>query len=269
MTHGSIDRHQGLGAFVLTETSHAPNGRLPRHAHRHPAITFVLSGSFVEDFGGRYCHSCHPQSIILKPAGAQHTNRYAESGARSFILECIGADPLFEGFERCAPQVGFEVLAPLLLELYFAFRDETPQQHLAAEEAAVEVLARADRVPAPNLSKAPSWLPLIIEAVRAPGPTPRLGTLAGIVDLHPVYLARVFRRHMRRSIGSYVLHVRLERALQRLAATDKSIARIAFECGFSDQPHLTRLCQREVGMAPGQYRRLARSVSRLDHAKRT
>jgi AraC-like DNA-binding protein len=43
-----------------------------------------------------------------------------------------------------------------------------------------------------------------------------------------------------------------------LAATDLSLAEIAFAVGFSDQSHLTRHFRHMIGMTPGEFRRSVR-----------
>jgi AraC family transcriptional regulator len=76
--------------------------------------------------------------------------------------------------------------------------------------------------------------------------------------VHPVYLARAFRRHYGTSIGGFMLQCRIRLAMRRLATSADSISQIALECAFADQAHFTRLFRREAGMPPGQFRRVAR-----------
>ena len=86
--------------------------------------------------------------------------------------------------------------------------------------------------------------------------------LAAECGVHPVYLARVFRRHYAQSIGSFMLQSRLRLAMWRLATTAEPIARIALECGFADQSHLTRMLHRETGATPARFRRVTRAAGR-------
>jgi AraC family transcriptional regulator len=78
-----------------------------------------------------------------------------------------------------------------------------------------------------------------------------LGDLAG---LHPVHVARVFRRLERCSIGDYIRRLRVEHARRALVGTRRPIAEIALEAGFSDQSHLTRLMKRSLGITPAALR---------------
>ena len=68
-----------------------------------------------------------------------------------------------------------------------------------------------------------------------------------------------FVRQFRASIGTaphqYLVQRRVELAKRRLEATDASIAEVAFDCGFANQEHLTRVFKRFFGVTPGAYRK--------------
>jgi AraC family transcriptional regulator len=255
-THGATIHAFDHPGFAFTETTHPPNLRLAPHAHRHPAITFVLHGGFIEAFGARE-HLCRPMSVLFKPADAVHSNRYSPAGARSFIVECTTDAELFRGFRRSGPQLGIAPLIPLLVELREAVRWGGAERLVTVEELALEIVHRVGAGASWSDRHPPRWLARIEELARD-GCTGRirLGALAAEAGVHPVYLARVFRRHLGRSIGSYMLQCRIELAMARLAASDDSISLIALETGFTDQPHFTRCFRREVRMTPARFRRL-------------
>lgn len=58
------------------------------------------------------------------------------------------------------------------------------------------------------------------------------------------------------STNQLILKFRMDHAMQRLRDTSKPIARIALECGYSDQSAFTRQFRRTIGITPGDYRRL-------------
>jgi len=57
---------------------------------------------------------------------------------------------------------------------------------------------------------------------------------------------------------------RFERAMHLIRASDASLADIAFDAGYADQPHLTRDFQALAGASPRAYRQ--RAVIGSDHA---
>jgi len=78
--------------------------------------------------------------------------------------------------------------------------------------------------------------------------------IAASAGVHPVSLARTYRRHRRRTIGERIRELRVERACRLLATTEDPIAEVAQTCGFADQSHLARLMRRRLGVSPSGYR---------------
>jgi AraC family transcriptional regulator len=76
--------------------------------------------------------------------------------------------------------------------------------------------------------------------------------------VHPVYLASVFRRIHRQTIGDYLRALRVRQAANLMRRPDMPLARIAATLGFADQPHFTRIFGAVVGMTPSAFRRLLR-----------
>jgi len=85
-----------------------------------------------------------------------------------------------------------------------------------------------------------------------------LGELAAAVGVHPVTLARAFRRSFGCSVGEYLRRLRIERAAAQLGGSETPLATIALTAGFADQSHFSNLFRRETGMSPSAYRRAVR-----------
>ena len=84
--------------------------------------------------------------------------------------------------------------------------------------------------------------------------TIRVVDLADVTRLGVRQFARAFRGDFGESPYAFVLRRRIEKAKEMLS-TDDSLAHIAARCGFSDQPHLTRLFRRIAGASPAEWRR--------------
>ena len=67
-----------------------------------------------------------------------------------------------------------------------------------------------------------------------------LTALARPAHVSPFHFARLFRRTIGVPPHQFVLQLRLQRALGLMKTRTLSLARIAVECGFHDQPHFTR-----------------------------
>ena len=82
----------------------------------------------------------------------------------------------------------------------------------------------------------------------------RLAKLREIAHLTASQLQRVFKRSTRMSISQYVTQLRIGRACQLLVQTDRPLAHIAVECGFSDAAHFSRQFRAARGMPPSRFR---------------
>ena len=78
-------------------------------------------------------------------------------------------------------------------------------------------------------------------------------TLAQRAHISPCHFARLFRATVGVPPHRFVLRPRLERAIRLMKAGKMTLAQIAVECGFHDQPHFTRAFQRRFRMTPAMY----------------
>lgn len=82
-----------------------------------------------------------------------------------------------------------------------------------------------------------------------------LDYLAGIINITPTYLCRLFKTALGLSPVAYITNVRMENA-KRLLLSRKPmpISSVAKECGFSDPGYFTRIFRRTFGITPENYR---------------
>lgn len=81
-----------------------------------------------------------------------------------------------------------------------------------------------------------------------------LEIIAGVADISPSYFINQFRKSTGKSPHKYIINQRIERSKSLLTHTKKSIAQIAYETGFADQSHLTRVMRNYTGMTPRMIR---------------
>ena len=82
----------------------------------------------------------------------------------------------------------------------------------------------------------------------------RIADLARVAGCSPFHFARSFKQTTGQSPYQYILAYRIARACELLVADHRLVAEIALECGFHDQPHLTRMFKKHLGITPGKYR---------------
>jgi len=239
------------------------NGSRARHYHQRACLSVMLSGSFTEHIGGRVIE-CAGSGVLLKPAGEPHYDELF--GSVQIIVEpderastLLGErDSLFRDISYTRSLTASAIARRISRELasYDAFTQ------LAVEGLTLELLAsvlRAGAGPAPR-TRTPAWLERVREQIALGDVVPDVALLATEAQVHPAYLARMFRRAYGLSIGQYARQVRLEWVARQLAETEAPLSAIAFRAGFADQSHLTRAFRAQWGVTPRQYR-LANSAN--------
>ena len=78
--------------------------------------------------------------------------------------------------------------------------------------------------------------------------------IARAAHLSPFHFSRLFKQHMRRSCGDMLSQIRVDKAAELLARTDRELASIAIDCGFRDQSYFTKVFRRYLGVTPRKYR---------------
>jgi AraC family transcriptional regulator len=101
------------------------------------------------------------------------------------------------------------------------------------------------------------WLQQAVEYLRANfKESPTLQEVAEAAGVHPVHLAREFRRKQGLTVGEYIRKLRVDLACQELVRSKQPIVDIAVKAGFSDHSHMTRVFRRQTGLTPTEFRKL-------------
>lgn len=85
-----------------------------------------------------------------------------------------------------------------------------------------------------------------------------LYNLAENVGLSTFHFARLFRETIGVPPHRYLLHLKVARAKSLMAKTNVPLSQIAIDCGFADQPHMSRHFKNLTGVTPATFRRDAR-----------
>jgi len=140
-------------------------------------------------------------------------------------------------------------------------RKSDPETPLVIESLALEVLARLPGCDVPSGDRdargpEPPWFRRLLDRLHSRSDQPlRVTDLAHEAGVHPVYLARVFRKRHRGTIGDYVRWLRLARSIELMRHRERPLADIALEAGFYDQAHFSRTFRSGLGRSPAAYRR--------------
>jgi AraC family transcriptional regulator len=152
-----------------------------------------------------------------------------------------------------------EHLAVLAWRLSAELRRSDSATPLAVAGILLELLAATARGRELRLRGAvPRWLRQARDYLHDRGRIDGLSEPAAAVGVHPVTLARGFRKAYGCSVGGYLRWLRLARATRQLVETDVALAEIALAAGFADQSHFSNAFRRETGLSPSAFRRAVR-----------
>ena len=214
----------------------------------------ILGGNYITEARNR-SGVCGPGSLIFTPTGTAHRDRFQQAGGR-FLT--ITPEPetahLLDG-ALPVPLVVQDAEARALASAVALRMRGYSATAMVIEGLALELVARLTR-PHAESRHAPSWLlearNMVADCCTSDFSIRKLADHAGV---HPVHLARAFRRHFFISPVEYLRRCRIQRARLLLRKTSLPLVDVAGEVGFSDQSHFANAFRRETGMTPGFYRK--------------
>ena len=214
---------------------HAPCETLARHCHREAFATVVLAGGY-DEAGDTGRHRVSAGDVIFHRAFEAHLDRFGRPGAEVLVI------PIPDGWDR--PVTGSVADPDSIVR--------------AGEKDAAEALELLIEGVSARPTGARDWPDELAEALCA-DPSLSLESWAKAAGLHPGSLSRGFARVFGIAPAAYRLAQRTRRAIDALVHGDVPLSRLAADCGFADQAHMSRSVARVAGAPPAllrdQYRR--------------
>jgi AraC family transcriptional regulator len=245
----------------VREVAYPPGLLQPRHAHEETTVTLVVSGSLRETVG-RTEEVARALSIVVKPGDTEHADQFGAHGARTLQIGLTTNDAAelreWEPSARSWRWTHAGPAVPAFLRLLALLRTQGTD-NARIEQGVTSVVASLREVPDDSDREPPAWLRSVREEIEDVGSAFRVRDLAARAGVHPVYLARQFRRFFGCSVVSYLQRARVTRAADLIAGSFMPLSTVAFQTGFADQPHLTRSFKAGTGFTPGAYAGFIRS----------
>ena len=249
------------GGLVMTRACFAPGLRLEPHEHATASVAVVLRGGWDGELDRHFSTLQRGDTVLVTPAGARHWNAFFPAETEVVVVE------LEPERNRLAPEYRSLLSEPVTLHqrglgglasrLAAELRAPDAHSSLLSEGLALELLGTVARAADGERGSArPGWLDRAEECLRAGlcrGWT--LETLSREVEVEPTRLVRAFRRYLDTTPADYLRQLRVDEARRLLLDTERPVADIALETGFTDQSHLTRVFRRSLGETPAAFRR--------------
>jgi len=246
---------QGVRLAHLEATKRAEH--VDEHSHDDAHFVLATHGRYVTTAAGPETEG---PVLVFNPPGVVHRDRFVDVGgyflAVSFAptdwrtLADAGRGAAIDALRLTGPAAR---RAALRLTRSLLARDA---ETLSLEGLSLELAAQA-LTPASDGDKRPPWLDRAETYLADTFDQPiSVADLAEIAGVHPVHLARGYRRWLGAAPGDRLRTRRLERAADLLMRGRDPIGEIALASGFCDQSHLNRQFLKAYGVTPGEFARL-------------
>jgi AraC family transcriptional regulator len=244
--------------FAFDESIYPAGLRMPAHDHEPAYLSVIVSGAYTE-YGSYGARTCKPGMVVYHPPGDRHAVDFHNSEVRIFRVQMKSQwlQRMSDFFNELEPEHFYGgLVSSLCRRIYREFRRSDVYSALVIEGLMMEITAELARRQRQSFHRIPPrWLheahEIIATNISEP---PALDSLAQMVGVHPVSLAREFRRHYGSPIGEYIRQLRIEAACQQLSDSEATLSMVAADAGFYDQSHFTNSFKRYTGMTPAQYR---------------
>jgi AraC family transcriptional regulator len=218
----------------------------------------VLCGSYTERAGSQ-TRECARGAVIFHDHES-HTNLVGPDGTISLNVEL---DPELwrelTGDVGAVAHISGRVLAGDIewpaMRVWREFRQRAANNVLGIEEAIVRLCEAARNANSRRLFEPHQRLDRCVDYLDAHlMDAPRLADVSRVAGVHPMHLAKLFRRRFGCSMGEFVRRRRIAWACRQLARGEGTIAAVAQDAGFADHAHFTRTFTRIAGCTPRWYR---------------
>lgn len=258
--YGSIHKSFNYNGLILSKSYYSNEKPLPVHHHENPYFCYVLKGGYREQ-SNRIDEYCSKGDIIFHPSETEHTDTFIDILSVCFNIELTGMWKSLidrnKTAEYAITKTCSHKLQALVLKIYSEMNDPDELSQIVTEGLMAELVVYFSENNIVYYSN-PSYLKTVTEFIRETySSNPTLAELSQLAGVTPEHLARGFKNKFKTTIGEYIRNMKLAAAVDMLNKTNKPLAEIAYEAGFSDQSHFTRTLKKVMGVTPKSYRNIS------------
>jgi AraC family transcriptional regulator len=251
--------------FSLSHRAADRSRRIELHTHDEAHFILLFDGHYLSS-AHRAAHLRGGPALVYNPPGTTHRDRFdggrgtffALSISRARMDQVTSAVPLTGDATRVHPRRAIAIAQRLARECRCWGRASSLMAEGLCLELLAEVALRLDDVPRARRG-APAWLTAAREVLHDRcADDLAISDVARAAGVHPIHLARTFRRFFGCAPAEYLRLCRVERAAALLRDTTRPLVEVALGCGFADQSHFAKSFRRAYAVPPGEYRRRVR-----------
>lgn len=223
------------------------------HTHQNAHLSLGLVGQMVVRRKSHSGLNANIEQFSFVHAGEEHQTNLVSSVGKNINLEL--EQPFFvryalteANFSELTQTPGATLLMlKLVKELHFSDRALTDNIHDLILSVLQPQLNAIRKSP-------PKWVPLVKQLLSDNWDKElSLDQIALAADIHPVTVSKYFMRYFGCNLGEYRRRLKVERALQLMNSSQKSLTEISYACAFFDQSHFIRAFREATGYPPKHF----------------
>jgi AraC family transcriptional regulator len=227
------------------------------HSHKNNSISLLLAGTHAENLQGRQINRV-PGDLKFIPAGVLHRCEKYIPGTRKINLDLDHnalAEMNITEEQLCNLSENSFSSKFTLLKLYHELADNDSHASASAQILLYELFNPPTPLKRTRGSARPIWVVQLTALLNDEwNNTFHLNELAIRLGVHPVTISRYFPLYFSSTLGSYILRIKINKAMVLIKESNMPLTEIAYTCGFADQAHFTRTFKNMTGYLPKQFR---------------
>lgn len=244
------------GDFTVSAVTHPVARSVPLHAHAHTFFSMLITGHYRE-WLGQGMWDARPLAMVLRPAQVEHRDEIGPDGA---LFLCVDIAPSYwdslgvAGASLQRHAFDERPMSCVALRLLRELCERRAGWRGIAESLVSELVAEYVADSRHVQRREPRWLKPALARLHDDPASESLSSVAAELDLHPVHVSRMFKRHLGVTVSQYLRKLRLQRAARALLESREPLAALADDHGFADQSHLAREFSRATSWSPAKLR---------------
>ncbi len=225
--------------------------------HKKLRLIYVATG-VLQIISAETSLTLHAGELLLNPA--EGSTYLFKNGAEGKLLVSGFSETWLNKFQLFLPELlttdtyQTPLISNLCKRIKHEIRVNDERSPVLIESFFVQLFSYIIRHGITQINKDPDWVASVKNMIDENYQQKlTLADIAKEAGMHPVYLSSQFEKYFSVSFIRYLKAVRIEKSVLLLKQKNKSIAEIAYLCGFADQSHFQRSFKTMFGVSPGYY----------------
>jgi len=256
--YGNLLSEKRIAKFSFSRYIMENELALPPHFHKNGYFSFLMDGQINETINN-HSYLRTPGMVVYHPADTPHVNALISRQATLFNIECVEIDKRILNFPsnfHDAHIIFDERIVKLLRSIFNDINRKI--DHIQICNKVHDLYLKCEKS---NCKKKffdrPDWLKFLLNFInRNYSESITLEHLAEIVNKHPVHISRSFKKYMLCTVSAYIMKIRIEKASQIIRNEQPVLAQLAYDMGFADQSHFSRVFKKYVNVSPSLYKKM-------------